>query len=107
MEQISNSHWFRNSPVTHPSLVEADKVFGPDLKFIKGKTVLLKNPEVKINISNIPISVISLYINATLSEDIIYVNIIDFLASISISIKFITLEHILNRRSNTIETSFN
>ena len=106
MEHISNSHWFRNSPVNRPSLVAANKIFGTDMKSIKIKTVLLKNPEVRINIANIPISVLSLYINVTLSEDILYVNIIAFLASISISIKLITLERILNRRSNTTEASF-
>ena len=106
MEQISNSHWFRNSPVTRPSLVAANKIFGTDLKSIKGKTVSLKNPEVRINIANISISVMSLYINVALSEDILYVNIISFLPSIGISIKFVTLERILNCRSNTLEAYF-
>ena len=48
----------------------------------------------------------SLYRIATLVADILYVNKIDFLSSISVRIKFITLEQILNRRANTLEAAF-
>ena len=92
MKQISDRYLLRNSPVTCPSLGEAKKIFGPDLNAIKGNTVLLKTPEVRINVANINISILSLYHNVTLVSDILYFNKISFLSSISASIKFITLE---------------
>ena len=107
MEKISDRHWIWNSPVTRTSLVVANKIFGSNLNVIKGKTVSLNTPEVRINISNVPISIMSLYRNATLAEDILYVNKIAFLASISAGIKFITLKCILNHRDSTLEVAFN
>ena len=92
MEQVSDSRLLQNPPVACPSLGEAKKIFGPDLNAIKGNTVLLKTPEVRINVANIYISILSLYHNVTLVSDILYFNKISFLSSISASIKFITLE---------------
>ena len=106
MEQISDSHFLRNSPVACPSLGGAKKIFCPDLNAIKDNTVLLNTPEVRINVANIQISILGLYHNVTLVSDILYFNKISFLSSISASIKFITLECIIDRNSNTIEADF-
>ena len=87
MEQIYDGHWLQHSPITCPSLVAANKFFGPNLNEIKGNKVLLKTPKVRINIANVPISIMSLYRNVTLASDILYFNKTVFLASISVSIK--------------------
>ena len=47
----------------------------------------------------------SIYRNFTLAADILYVNKIAFMAFISVSIKFITLNRIINRKSKTIEAA--
>ena len=72
MEQIYDGHWLQHSPITRPSLVAANKIFGPNLNAIKGNTVLLKTPKARINITNVPISIMSLYRNVTLASDILY-----------------------------------
>ena len=106
MEQISDSRFLRNSPVTCPSLGDAKTIFGPNLNAIKGNTVLLKTLEVRINVANIYISILSLYHNVTLVSDILYFKKRPFLSFISTSIKFITLKCILNRNYDTIESAF-
>ena len=106
MEQISGAHFLRNAPVTRPSLVASNKIFGPDLNLIKGKTVLLKTLEVRITIANVPISIMSHHSNVTLAAYILYVKNITFLVSISVSIKFIILKRIINHKAKTIDTAF-
>ena len=76
---ISDGPLLQNYPVACPSLGEAKTIFGPDLNEIKGNTVLIKTPEVSINVANIHISILGLYHNVTLVSDILYVNKIAFL----------------------------
>ena len=54
----------------------------------------------------LPISIMSLYRNVTLTADILHVIKIAFLSSISVSIKFIALKRILNRKASTLEVAF-
>ena len=56
----------------------------------------------RVNIVNVPVSIMSLYRNVTASADIMFVNRAPFLMSISEHLRFGTAQHLDNRRVPTI-----
>ena len=83
--------------VTCDYLHNAETVYGPDVNTIKGKTVETKPKPVKLNIERILISIMGFYHHMTVSTDLMFINIICFLLSISLKMKFITIKNICSR----------
>lgn len=96
-----------NCPITARDVSNAIRIYGPNLAGIRGKTVRRTPERVNTDKIEIPRDFQLLHCNVTLEADVFYVNEIPFLLSMSQKIKFLTLECIPNRSSNTLTVALN
>ena len=85
-------------------VLRAEQIFGPDIGSLKGKTVRRQPPRVQVEEVRLPATIQEHYREVTLACDIMYVNKIPFLMSISRHIRFGTAQHITNQKGTTIFT---
>jgi hypothetical protein len=78
-----SSNMIKNCPVTSIDVTNANKIFGPDLETLKGKTVRITPPPVATDYVQITKEIVYLNRNVTLAIDIIFVNGLPFMVSIS------------------------
>ena len=91
-----------NWPVTVKDVIRADKIYGRDIHALKGKTKRTQPTQVITDYVKLPHSVLEKNKHVTLSIDIMYVNIIPFVTTISRNIKFTTVEAIQNRTKDQL-----
>ena len=91
-----------NCPVTRRDVLMAEQIFGPDVGSLKGKTVRRQPPRVKVTEVALPRTIKQHYQEVTIGCDIMFVNKIPFLMSISRHIRFGTAQHIKNHQGTTI-----
>jgi hypothetical protein len=91
-----------NCPIGRADILAAKAIFGPNVNTVKGKTVCHGELHVKSDVSPIPREILSLYRNVTLCVNIMYVNKLPFLLTISRNIKFATIKLLANRLEETI-----
>ena len=84
----------KDCPITNSDIVHANKIFGPDLANIRGKTVRRKPERVQTEYVDIPRAILDVHRNVTLVADVMFVNKIPFLVSCSRNINLITIEHV-------------
>ena len=89
-------------PINRADIAAADDIFGPNLGSLKGKTVRKANPHVITSTGGLPPDIMKLHKDVTLAIDIMFVNKIAFIMTIWRSIKFITCQHIGNKREATL-----
>ena len=88
-----------NCPVTPADVEAAEYIFGPDIGSLKGKTTRRGLPIVDSPIIGVPGDVLKQYQRVMLCVDVMYVNKVAMLVSISRNIKFGTVEIIPNNKS--------
>ena len=98
MEALKNNGLL-NCPVTLADVEAAEQIFGPDIGCLKGKTMQRNPPIIDSPITPVPASVLKRYQNVTLCIDIMYVNQVAMMVSISRNIKFATIEAIPNNKT--------
>ena len=86
-----------NFPVTVSDVARSDKIYGKDIYTLKGKTTRSKPKQVVIDYMELPKIILKNNKNITLSIDIMFVNKIPFVTTISRHINFTTVEVIQKR----------
>ena len=99
---ILDKNQLPNCPVTRRDALIAEKIFGPDIGSLKGKTVHRPPESVQIQLNDLPIDIMTEYQQVTLCGDIMFINKIPFFITISRHIHFGTVEMIANRQMDTI-----
>jgi hypothetical protein len=87
-KQIIKNKGIPNCPITVQDINHAEFIWGPDLGSLKGKTVRRQPPSVHTQSTSIPLQIMQTYRDVTLSTDVMYVQKIPFLMTISRHIKF-------------------
>jgi hypothetical protein len=100
--KIVDNNLLPNCPVSRRDIMAAEKIFGPDVGSLKGKTIRKGSERVEMSYADIPASLLSQYREVVLAGDIMFVNKIPFFVTISRYIKFGTTEVLQNQQSKTI-----
>jgi Reverse transcriptase (RNA-dependent DNA polymerase)/Zinc knuckle len=98
---IVNKNLLLNCPVTAADIRAAEEIYGPDIGSLKGKTVRRKVDHVEADATTVPCSILTRYKNVTVCADVMKVNGIPFLVTISRGIRFGTAE-MIERTSATV-----
>ncbi len=83
----------KHCPFTHEDIKNALTIFGPDLANTRGKTVQWHPDHVDTDYIELPAEIISHNKVITLVADVMFVNSVPFLVSMSRNINLITIEH--------------
>ena len=89
-------------PVTPRDVLIANKLFGPDVGALKGKTTRRGPPIVDSPVSVDTTSILKYYGEFTLCVDLMYVNKVVLLVTLSRNIKFGTMEAVADRKEATL-----
>ena len=99
---ILRQNIIRNCPVTAADVDVAEKIFGPDIGALKGKSTRPTSPVVKDDLIEIPKEIKELHKDLILCIDIMFINGIPMLTCIDRSLHFRSLVPMENRPSATI-----
>jgi hypothetical protein len=84
----------KDCPITKSDILHANKIYGPNLASIRGKTVCHKPERVKMDYVDIPCVIFDVHSHVTLVAGVMFVNGIPFLVLASRNIDLITIEHV-------------
>ena len=105
VREFTNIVKTKDWPINVRDIQIAEDIYGTNLGSLKGKTVARPGHKVIPAVTKIPAYIIKHYADVTLSMDILFVNSIPFLITISRGIKFGTVEVLPNRQLPTIVRS--
>ena len=100
--KIVDNNLLPNCPITSRDIRNAEIIFGPDVGTLKGKTVRRTGEQVEVNFSEIPTEIASELSDIVLCCDIMKVNQIPFLVSVSRRLKFGTIEMLKGEKARHI-----
>jgi hypothetical protein len=89
-KNMVSSNMIRNCPVKPEDISAANKIFGPNVASLKGKTVRATQDPVLTEYVQIPREIVDLNKNVTITADIMFVGGIGFMITSSRGIKFTT-----------------
>ena len=89
-------------PVAPRDVIIANKLFGPDVGALKGKTTRRNPPIVDSPVPADITSILKYYGEVTLCVDLMYVNRVPLLVTLSRNIKFGTMEAVKDRKEATL-----
>lgn len=96
--KIVSENWLPNCPITKDDILAAEHIFGPDVGSLKGKTARRRPHAVRQVIQPLPPEIMSRYQFVTICADVMYVNGVPFLVTLSRHIRFGTVEALASRR---------
>jgi hypothetical protein len=103
---LANKGRIVNCDVTRQDILNAEDIFGPDIGSLKGKTVRQASDQVlSSGLIPIPALIMDHYRKIILGVDVMKVNKMPFLVSISRAIKFGTVAWLKNARADTLMTN--
>jgi hypothetical protein len=101
--ELANGGRILNCDVTGQDILNAEDIFGPDIGSLKGKTVRTTSDVVRSGgLVPIPATIMSQYQKVILCVDVMKINKMPFLVSISRAIKFGTVAWLKNAKADTI-----
>jgi hypothetical protein len=100
--QIVEQNLLPNCPITRDDIMAAEKILGPDVGSLKGKTVRRKGAHVEYAATTIPDTIMLQYRDVTMGADIMFVNKLPFFVTISRNIKFCTAQLIPDQKHETL-----
>jgi hypothetical protein len=103
---ILQSNQIEDCPVSAEDAKVAEKVWGPNIAALKGKTTRSKPEPVKTDLVEIPVEIRTVNRIVTVGIDVFFVNKIPFLITLSRNICFTTVTHLSNRKIDTIFNEF-
>jgi hypothetical protein len=92
-----------NYAIGRADILATEDILGPHMGSLKGKTVRFDEQHIKSDLTPIPHDILSLYREVILCIDIMYVNKIAFLITISQHLKFATIKLLANCQEDTVE----
>ena len=95
-----------NCPVMPRDMLIANKLFWPDIGALKGKTTQQGPPIVDSPVSVDTTFILKYYSEITLCVDLMYMNKVPLLVTLSQNIKFGTMEAVADRKEATIKARF-
>jgi hypothetical protein len=106
-KNMVRSNMIKNCPITLSNIAAANKIFGPDVASLKGKTTRTTPKPVLIDYVNIPKEIIDINKEVTFAADVMFVDGLPFLASTSHKIKFTNTEYVSRRTKPILVKSLN
>jgi hypothetical protein len=100
--EVVNGNLLKNCPINADDIRAAEDILGPNLGSLKGKTVRKGGQHIDGTHAQVPREIMELHRDVTLCVDIMFVNKIPFLVTISRNIKFGTVEILPNRKAKSI-----
>ena len=92
-----------NFPLNQDEFIGAEDMWGKNLRRLKGKTPRQKTPHIRGEILLLPTNILERYKSVTLTGDIMFINCIRFIKTISRHVKFMTAENIANAEASTLQ----
>lgn len=101
LKSIDNNK-IKDCPITRKDVIIAKIIFGPDVGSIKAKTTCCKAQHVVVDVPDIPLKILKLHHDVTLTADIMYINGIPFFVSTSRKPHFSIVKVITNKKNDNI-----
>ena len=95
---IVHKNLVKGLPITRKDVKRAEEIYGPNVYALKGKTMNRKVDHVVAPITKIPKKILKEYKNITLCIDVMFINGIKFLLTVSQNIDFITAQYVLSKK---------
>lgn len=87
--RIVEQNILRNCPVERRHIQAADDIFGPDVGALKGKTTRRTTAHVSSDRNPVPTEILQAHQHVTLAIDIMFINQLPFLVTLSRALRFI------------------
>ena len=102
-----SSNMITNYPITYCKIQNANKIFGPGVPTMKGKSVSRRSEAVVSYYMGIPEEILAMNTDLEVSVDVMFVKKFPFLVSVMKRLKFMTIKYIANRMEKKLAKSIN
>jgi len=102
LNKIVDRNLLANCPIRRQDIMAADHLFGKNVNALKGKTVYRQGKPVSGRSDGVPPNILKRCQRITMSMDIMFINKIPFLITVSRGLRFGTVEVLKNRQIPTV-----
>jgi hypothetical protein len=92
----------KNCPITDKAVINAQRIFGPELAGVRGRTIRETPASVTTDYVQIPREILERHRRVVLAVDVMFVNGVPFLVSVARGLNFITVEHTKTRTAKNL-----